>query len=107
MWSAADGLAKCTCGDNKYWDGSKCEACPANTKCDGTDVISCDNAAFAVASNKKSCEEKCTSGANGAALTWSGAACVCASNAPLKAGTGGDTTCTACDPATNVTTGSD
>jgi hypothetical protein len=106
MWSAADGLAKCNCGDGKFWD-SECKACPSGAKCDGVEVISCDSAAFAVASNKKSCEEKCTSGANGEALTWSGSACLCDGAKPLKSGSAGDTKCAACDPATNVTTGAD
>ena len=106
MWSAAEGLAKCTCGDNKYWDG-ECKACPADAKCDGTFVSSCDKAAFAVKADKKSCEEKCKTADNGEALTWSGSACLCDGAKPLKSGSAGDTKCAACDPATNVTTGAD
>jgi len=109
MWSAKDGLATCPVEmeNSGMQMDQNCADCPADAKCDGTNVISCDKAAFAVKNDKKSCEEKCKTADNGEALTWSGAACVCASDKPLKAGSAGDTTCAACDPATNVTTGGD
>jgi len=102
MWSSANGLAKCTCGDSKFWkdDANGCEDCPSGATCDGTNITACSTSGEYPINSAKACGDPCPTSANGAAVVWNTttSACECPASTPKKSGSAGSTACAVCDP---------